>query len=253
MDHGRPVISPEINPGIGGNRALSWARPGSMLSWLAGLASRPGISLGLAGAIAVTDLTIGWQDLGFLPRALIDEPCHLATALVVLGAITRWRGSPPGAWFGWSLLSASVLIDLDHVPRQLGWPALTAGTPRPYTHALWIVALFSVAAALAWRHSRRAGTPRSTAAAGLLTGAAWGLAAHFLRDVATAPISLWWPLSDAGVQVAYWWYLGALLVLAVLPPRHPGHDDRPGPARRSRATRRGRGGPGREPAPWRPG
>jgi len=227
IDHNHPVTDSAINPGIRGKRALLWARMGKLLEWLARLASRPGVSLGLAAAIAVTDLTIPWHELGFLPRALVDEPCHLATALIVLGAITRWRGSPPSPWFGWALLSASVLIDLDHLPLEFGWPVLTAGTPRPYTHALWVVALLSVAAIQARRRSRRAAAPRSTAVAEVLTGAAWGVSAHFLRDVATAPMSLWWPVSEAAVQVPYWWYLAALLVLAVLPPRHPAHNDCP--------------------------
>src|SRR5262249_51861519 len=38
------------------------------------------------------------------------------------------------------------------------------------------------------------------------------------RDVATAPIALWWPASGADVQVPGYWYLAALLILAILPP-----------------------------------
>ncbi len=36
--------------------------------------------------------------------------------------------------------------------------------------------------------------------------------------MATAPISLWWPLSDAAVQVPYWWYVLALAVFVAMPP-----------------------------------
>ena len=46
------------------------------------------------------------------------------------------------------------------------------------------------------------------------------LLVHFLRDVATAPIALWWPVSSAGILVPGYWYLAALLVLATLPPPH---------------------------------
>ena len=151
------------------------------------------------------------------------------------------------------MLSASVLIDLDHLPEQFGSSILTAGTPRPYTHALWVAVVLAAATVAACRRHRATGGTRAGIVTAIAAGATWGVSAHFLRDVATAPISLWWPLSDAGVQVRYWWYLGALLVLAVLPPRHPGHGDRPGRAGEFRATRRGTGGPGREPAPWRPG
>jgi hypothetical protein len=148
----------------------------------------------------------------------MDEPCHLATAMIVLGTLARGCGRPPSSRFVWAMLSASVLIDLDHLPPELGSGALTAGTPRPYTHALWVLVLLVVAAAAArWRH-QVSGSAGAGSAAVIAAGAAWGVAAHFLRDVATAPIALWWPVSSAGVLVPGYWYLAALLVLATLPP-----------------------------------
>lgn len=197
-------------------------RPTGWTQTLLRFSSHRGVSLALAVAIALTDHSIHWQGLGFVPRALVDEPCHLATAVVVLGAFTRWRGRPPSRWFAWALLSASVLIDTDHLPLEFGSAVLTAGTPRPYTHALWVVAALAGAAAAArWPPvPGRAGAPALT---GIFAGAAWGVGAHFLRDVATAPIALWWPVSSAGVQVPYTWYLVTLLVLAATPfPRRPG-------------------------------
>jgi MYXO-CTERM domain-containing protein len=119
------------------------------------------------------------------------------------------------------MLSASVLIDLDHLPLELGSPVLTAGTPRPYTHALWLLVLLIVAAAAARRRHHVSGSARAGMVAGIAAGAAWGVAAHFLRDVATAPIALWWPVSSASVQVPGFCYLAALLVLATLPPPRP--------------------------------
>ena len=71
------------------------------------------------------------------------HPCHLATAMIVLGALTRWRGHPTDSRFVWAMLGASVLIDLDHLPLEFGSSILTAGTPRPYTHALWVVAVLA--------------------------------------------------------------------------------------------------------------
>jgi hypothetical protein len=188
---------------------------------LTGFSARRGVSLGLVAAIALTDRAVREQQLGFVPRALIDEPCHLATALVVLGAITRWRGRPPGPWFVWAMLSASVLIDVDHLPLEFGSTVLTAGTPRPYTHAVWTVAVLAGAAGVSARRSRASGTAGAALVAGITAGAACGLAAHFLRDVATAPIALWWPVSSAGVRVPQLWYLLALLALAAGPP--PGY------------------------------
>jgi hypothetical protein len=213
------------------------ARGAAPTGWLIRFSSHRGISVGLVAAIAITDRLVRQQQLAFVPRALMDEPCHLATAIVILGTIARSRRRPPSPWFVWAMLSASVLIDVDHLPQALGTPVLTAGTPRPYTHALWVLAAASCAAAVLAARQARDSTaagqaPGSTAAGqardrraaraaqmtGIAAGAAWGLAAHFLRDVATAQIALWWPVSSAGVHVPHYWYLLALLVLALWPP-----------------------------------
>jgi hypothetical protein len=193
-------------------------QPGPRTDRLAIACAHRGVSLALAAAIAVTDHVVRQQQLPFLARGLMDEPCHLATAMIVLGALTRWRGRPPSGPFVWAMLSAPVLIDLDHLPLEFGSAVLTAGTPRPYTHALWVLVLLIVAAAAARRRHQVSGGARAGMVAGIAAGAAWGVAAHFLRDVATAPIALWWPVSSAGVQVPGYWYLAALLVLATLPP-----------------------------------
>jgi inner membrane protein len=205
---------------MAGRAALWPTRTGLVVRFCA----HRGASLGLAAAIALADLLVHQQQLPFLPRALMDEPCHLATAMIVLGALTRWRGRPPGRHFVWAMLGASVLIDLDHLPLAFGSSVLTAGTPRPYTHALWVVAVLAAAAVLTsprtsgtGGRSRRPGG-RAALVSTVAAGAAWGVAAHFLRDVATAPIALWWPASGAGVQVPQVWYLLAVLALATLPP-----------------------------------
>ena len=192
--------------------------PGARTDRLVGVCAHRGVSLALAAAIAVTDQVVHQQQLPFLWRGLMDEPCHLATAMIVLGALARWRGRPPSSRFVWAMLSASVLIDLDHLPLELGSGGLTAGTPRPYTHALWVLVLLAVTAAAARHRHQVSGSGRAGAVAVIAAGAAWGVAAHFLRDVATAPISLWWPVSSADVQVPGYWYLAALLILATLPP-----------------------------------
>lgn len=199
---------------------MSWNEPLSRLSWLA--AKRP-VSLALAAACVFVDRAIPWHGMGFASRAVIDEPCHAATAVVVLGAITRFRGTPPNPTFIVSMLACSVLIDVDHLPQEFGSSVMTAGTPRPYTHALWLLAML-IAAAVAARH-----WSRNTVLTPLVTGAAWGVGAHFLRDVATAPMSLWWPVSDAAVQVPYWWYVLAFAFIIAIPPRRSWMSDPPGP------------------------
>jgi hypothetical protein len=201
---------------------------GTRTDWLVRFCAHRGVSLALAAAIAVTDHVVHQQQLPFVPRALMDEPCHLATAMIVLGALTRWRGRPPSRWFVWAMLSASVLIDLDHLPEQFGSSILTAGTPRPYTHALWVAVVLAAATVATGRRHRATGGTRAGIVTAIAAGATWGVSAHFLRDVATAPIALWWPVSSAGVQVPNWWYLAVLLVLAFMPPR-----SRAGPAIRA--------------------
>lgn len=205
---------------------LASGRTDGVLRALARLASKRAVSLTLIATIFIVDCVIPWhgssymprwQGLSFIPRALIDEPCAVATALLVLGAITRLHGAPPDPKFGWSLLAWSVLIDIDHLPQQFGTSVLTEGTPRPYTHALWIlIAVIGVGyAARYWRFGVQ--TSASAATASILTGMAWGIGAHFMRDLATAPMSMWWPFTKATVQVPYWSYMLELLVIVAIP------------------------------------
>ena len=194
------------------------AHPNGLLGWLATLVSKRGVSLALIAAVVTVDHTISWHGMSFVPRALVDEPCAIATALVVLGAITRFRGTPPDPKFGWSLLAWSVLIDIDHLPLEFGSSVLTAGTPRPYFHALWVLVMLVVAAVVARHWAQRAKTPASATTVNILAGTAWGVSAHFLRDVATAQMSLWWPVTKAAVQEPYWWYVLELLVIVAMPP-----------------------------------
>jgi LexA-binding, inner membrane-associated putative hydrolase len=195
-----------------------------LLARLAGLAASRVVSLVLVVAIVAVDYAIRWHGMGFVARGLIDEPCHVATALVVLGALTRFRGSTPNPIFGWTMLVCSVFIDVDHLPAEFGYWALTQGTPRPYTHALWtlVVLLLGALAARAW--SGRAAVPAAITTWRVLAGAFCGVAAHFLRDIATAPMAFWWPLSDVSVEVQYRWYVLAMLVIIAVPlRRHGGH------------------------------
>lgn len=183
---------------------------------LARLSANRWLSLGLGVAIAGVDLMLLSHPFGFAARALLDEPCHLATGLVVLGTVTRWRGRPPGTPFVWGLAVMSVAIDIDHLPAELAASGILYGSlPRPYTHALWTLALLILIALAA--HLRGPRRPGAAFTALLFAGASWGLAAHFFRDLATAPISLLWPFSSAWLQMPYAWYLGPLVLLAVLP------------------------------------
>ena len=108
-----------------------------LLRWLAKFVSKRRVSLALIAALLVVDLVIPWsgtdlmprwQGLSFVPQAFVDEPCAVATALIVLGAITRFCGAPPDPKLGWSLIAWSVLIDVDHLPQEFGTAAFTEGT-----------------------------------------------------------------------------------------------------------------------------
>jgi hypothetical protein len=177
---------------------------------------RAGILLALYAF--ATDWLTGWHDMGFVMRGMLDWPAHLATALVILGAMIRVLKALPDQRFGWTMLACSMLIDIDHLPAEFGSNGLTNGTPRPYTHALWIV----VVLALAWVTARffmvRYGQSRPATVELILSGAAWGIAAHFVRDIATAPMSFWWPVTNVAVEVPYWWYVVALAVIIAIGP-----------------------------------
>ncbi len=136
------------------------------------------------------------------PGAPLDETAHLLTTLLVLWALCP----APGRRFMVPALVASVAIDVDHVPGELGGDWLTAGTPRPYTHSLLTVAVV-LAAALACRRQRI-----------VLLGVAFGLALHLWRDTSEPGngVSLFWPFSYRAVRLSHAGYLLVMgLVVAV--------------------------------------
>jgi len=133
------------------------------------------------------------------PGGPFDETAHLLTALLVLWAL----GLGATQRFIVPALVASVAIDVDHVPGELGADWLTAGTPRPYTHSLLTVAVV-LAAALAWRRQRI-----------LVLGVAFGLVAHLWRDMSEPGngVSLWWPLSHHPVRLSHAGYLAVMALV----------------------------------------
>jgi hypothetical protein len=153
------------------------------------------LALLVAGLIFVA-ADVGDQVTGgdtFLTSGPLDENAHLMTTLIVLTAI----GVLVFDRFLISALIASVVIDLDHIPRLLGTDWFTAGTPRPYTHSLLTIALVLVAASR-WRRHRT-----------VLLGVAVGLSIHFWRDTAEpgSGVSLLWPLSRHSFGTSHASYL----------------------------------------------
>ncbi len=139
--------------------------------------------------------------LGF--QASLDETDHLLTTLLLV-----WAFFPR---FGWreliTALLASTLIDVDHIPGQLGYDWLTGGTPRPYTHSLLTIAVVLVVAML-WRRQRI-----------VFLCIALGLCSHFWRDLAEpagSAVSLFWPVTDEGIHLSPVFYLSSVAVFVAV-------------------------------------
>ena len=129
---------------------------------------------------------------------IADETAHLSTMVIFLLAFPVFRN--PGFVVG--CLAGSVLIDLDHVPLYLGSNLMTEETNRPFTHGFLTVGIVLVMSLVAREPWRSIGF-------GLIAG----LAAHFLRDMATstAGVPLLWPLEATGFLLPYPLYATALV------------------------------------------
>jgi membrane-bound metal-dependent hydrolase YbcI (DUF457 family) len=138
---------------------------------------RPRAGLGLALVALLPDALRPLAGASRPAVGVLDETAHLA--LGALLAAGRSRDAARG------ILVASVLIDLDHLPSELGqeWLRLE-DRGRPYPHTAFTVA--AVAAIAAATRSRA------------WWGATAGLALHLARDLTDTDsgVRLLWPLSD---------------------------------------------------------
>jgi inner membrane protein len=158
------------------------------------------LAAALLCVIAAADVLVAALDppVGLL-LGVLDEPAHLATTGLVLLALPHVSRPFAGA-----ALVASVAIDIDHLPLELGSDFLTAGTTRPYTHSLLGAVVIAVLVLAATR--------RRPIAAGVLVG----LLAHFLRDLATGNgVALAWPLTDGSARFPYVVYFAIVTLLAL--------------------------------------
>ena len=165
----------------------------------------------------------------FVPGGPLDETAHLMTTLLILWAL----GPRIYKRFMVPALIASVAIDADHIPGQLGANWLTAGTPRPYTHSLLTIVIVLAIAGL-WRARRD-----------LVLGIAIGLALHFFRDLAEgdAGASLLWPVSYHSFQYPHGVYVAIMAVVVMIDAARCAIGDRAngraltaGPQRRAAGT-----------------
>lgn len=113
--------------------------------------------------IAATDHLRRRVDRPLMVVGGLDETAHLATAILAINGLARQR--PPR--FAGSLLVASVVIDLDHIPSYMGMKWLNRGTPKPYPHSLLTLLVVAMLGTL-WRGQRLA-----------ILGAFAGIALHF--------------------------------------------------------------------------
>ena len=144
-------------------------------------------------ALALADSLYRLAGDSVVPGGPLDEISHLLTALIILWALGRRACDR----FLVPALVASVTIDLDHIPGELGADFLTRGTSRPCTHSLLSVVMVLVAAA--WWRSRR----------DVLLGIAIGLAIHFWRDMSEngTGVALAWPASTHEFVLSHTSYL----------------------------------------------
>jgi membrane-bound metal-dependent hydrolase YbcI (DUF457 family) len=167
------------------------------------LAPPPGVILGAAALFAADQYLYQQVGSAVPAQAPLDWINHLITTLFIIWALRpliRRRQLV-------AALVASVVIDADHIPGQLGSKILTAGTSRPYTHSLTTIAVLAALAVARpqWR--------------GWASGAVLGVASHLWRDLAEprgAGVALLWPVSDRTITTPPSAYLGSIAILAVV-------------------------------------
>jgi hypothetical protein len=137
-------------------------------------------------AVVVTLVGSTWLTL-----AIWDEFFHVVTALLILGACRVQPASP--LFLG--TVVGSVLIDIDHLPAELGVTLLGDQVHRPVSHSMTTIAVLLILSALVRGRNRL-----------LLFGVAFGIGTHLFRDMATGGVILWWPLTSAIVTIPYHYY-----------------------------------------------
>jgi hypothetical protein len=137
-------------------------------------------ALACLATIGIADYVIHHRSPSWLQVGALDEPAHLATAILLNEQPTR------------AYLIGALLPDLDHVP--LVFRDATPGDSRPRTHSILTVLPALVVS-------------RDLAA---------GMLAHFARDLALQPgAPMLWPVSSRSLRVPYALYAAAVTALAV--------------------------------------
>jgi len=167
---------------------------------------------GLAVIIAADHLLVRYKPSRVI-TGVLDESAHLATAYL-------FNSLFPGTGrrsFLLGTLAGAVLLDADHLPGEFGWDIITRGTGRPVPHSLPTMGALLLAV-LPFGGTRRS----------LVAGAAFGVATHLVRDMATGGVPLRWPYDKRGVRIPYAFYLALLTVAGVNAARGAGRAASPG-------------------------
>lgn len=151
----------------------------------------------LAALILLIDRWLFGGSHTLIATGIADETAHASTMVIFLLAFPMITNGP----FVAGCLIGSVAIDLDHLPLYLGSNVLTEQTHRPFTHGLLTAGILLAVAVVAGGSWRWIGL-----------GVATGLAAHFLRDMATstAGVPLVWPVATTGFMLPYPVYAATL-------------------------------------------
>ncbi len=159
----------------------------------------PVLLAGLALGFDAADRSVPFS---ILYTGLLDEPAHLATGALGLLALACFIDVPRRFYLAG--MTASVAIDLDHIPLYLG--LLGNEDQRPVTHSLATVMVVA-GAAVVWRRHRA-----------VLAGIVTGLLIHFARDITEGPpgVRMPWPLQDTAWTASYWWFLGMIITFTVV-------------------------------------
>ena len=168
----------------------------------------PGLAL-----IVVTDDFLVRHDPSRIITGVLDESAHLATAYL-FSSLLPVPGRP-ALLLG--TLAGAVLLDADHLPGEFGWDIITRGSGRPVPHSLPTVGLLLLAA-----------LPLRGQWQSLAAGAAFGVATHLVRDMATGGVPLRWPRDKRRVRIPYALYLALLTAAGVNAVRGAGRAARVG-------------------------
>lgn len=128
-------------------------------------------------------------------HGVTDELGHLLTALVFAVTVRSLRVPLPV----WAVLVGGVILDLGHMPDQLGITETITGSSRNGSHSLLAVAVIAAIALGDHRHRL------------VWLGLALGALSHLWRDMGTGTVPLGWPFVTSVYGVAYSTYIGMLL------------------------------------------